>query len=206
MRHGSCVEVFQGKRNDYYGAVSSQYVHFQKSSHYRQGDHGRRSESPYTSNSMPAQQLRGNVGSHLQMHQGPQGQPHMGRPRGSSRSDSRSKAAGRGRGGGIQVGEHTGYLRMRGLPFTTTKEEIFEFFKGYDPIVDYLLHTVVTEEQLGRVTLLFQLLSYRRVLWVSIKRVSVLDTSSSSLATRRNMVEQSRGNQEILHPPRSRNK
>jgi len=41
---------------------------------------------------------------------------------------------GRGSGGGIQVGEHTGYIRMRGLPFTATKEEIVKFFKNHDPI------------------------------------------------------------------------
>ena len=38
------------------------------------------------------------------------------------------------RGGGIQAGEHTGYIRMRGLPFTSTKPEILDFFKVYSPV------------------------------------------------------------------------
>jgi heterogeneous nuclear ribonucleoprotein F/H len=33
-------------------------------------------------------------------------------------------------GGGIQVGEHTGFLRMRGLPFIACKEDILNFFEG----------------------------------------------------------------------------
>jgi heterogeneous nuclear ribonucleoprotein F/H len=44
-------------------------------------------------------------------------------------------------GGGIQVGEHTGFLRMRGLPFTTTKAEIVAFFEGYNPIPDSVVLT-----------------------------------------------------------------
>ena len=54
----------------------------------------------------------------------------------STRPRGTSSGRGSGRGGGIQVGEHTGFLRMRGLPFTSTKKEIFEFFKAYDPIED----------------------------------------------------------------------
>jgi len=64
--------------------------------------------------------------------------PYTKGPRsGSGRGEGRNKNAGgrgSGRGGGIQVGEHTGYLRMRGLPFTTTKEDIFSFFLEYDPV------------------------------------------------------------------------
>jgi hypothetical protein len=63
----------------------------------------------------------------------------------------RPKGAGRGngRGGGIQVGEHTGYLRMRGLPFTATKVEIFEFFKEYEPILESICLTYRSD---GRAT------------------------------------------------------
>lgn len=52
-------------------------------------------------------------------------------------------------GGGIQVGEHTGFLRMRGLPFSTTKPEIFTFFEGYNPIEDSI---VLTYRNDGRAT------------------------------------------------------
>lgn len=52
-------------------------------------------------------------------------------------------------GGGIQVGEHTGFLRMRGLPFAASKEDIFEFFAGYNPIPESV---VLTYRNDGRVT------------------------------------------------------
>jgi heterogeneous nuclear ribonucleoprotein F/H len=65
--------------------------------------------------------------------------------------NTRQKGAGRGsgRGGGIQVGEHTGFLRMRGLPFTATKGEIFEFFKKYEPVEDSICLTFRSD---GRAT------------------------------------------------------
>jgi len=163
MRHGgSYVDVFQGKRNDYYAAVSSQFMHFQQ----RQSEENHRSASPYAPNNIPAQALMGNTNTsapineqqlhqqhmNMNMHQGQlESAPISGpRPR-SSRSDSRGKAPGRGtsRGGGIQIGEHTGYLRMRGLPFTTMKDEIFEFLVGYEPIEDSICLTYRSD---GRAT------------------------------------------------------
>ena len=73
-----------------------------------------------------------------------------GRGRGSGES-YRAKGSGRGngRGGGIQVGEHTGFLRMRGLPFTVTKGEIYEFFQKYEPIEESICLTYRTD---GRAT------------------------------------------------------
>jgi len=52
-------------------------------------------------------------------------------------------------GGGIQIGEHTGFLRMRGLPFSSTKDEIFKFFDGYNPVPDSI---VLTYRSDGRAT------------------------------------------------------
>lgn len=52
-------------------------------------------------------------------------------------------------GGGIQVGEHTGFLRMRGLPFSSTKDDIFKFFEGYNPIQESI---VLTYRSDGRAT------------------------------------------------------
>ena len=52
-------------------------------------------------------------------------------------------------GGGIQVGEHTGFLRMRGLPFSSSKEDIFHFFEGYNPMQDSI---VLTYRNDGRAT------------------------------------------------------
>ena len=52
-------------------------------------------------------------------------------------------------GGGIQVGDHTGYLRMRGLPFSATKDDIYKFFIGYNPIQESV---VLTYRNDGRAT------------------------------------------------------
>jgi heterogeneous nuclear ribonucleoprotein F/H len=70
---------------------------------------------------------------------------------GRGSGDIRPKGSGRGsgRGGGIQVGEHTGFLRMRGLPFTVTKGEIFNFFEKYKPIQDSICLTYRSD---GRAT------------------------------------------------------
>lgn len=48
---------------------------------------------------------------------------------------------GRGTGGGIRDGVHTGYIRLRGLPFQATKQDILDFFKEYNPVEDSVLLT-----------------------------------------------------------------
>lgn len=170
MRHGSFVEIFQGKRADYHTVITAQYMQMEQQG---QGD-GHRSQLQGQENTWstqgdalnvhanaPSQSLRNNSHNlpHTHMHQGSNvdgsgspggykvpanagvgGQnalsgPYKGaRP---GRGEARSKGTGgrgSGRGGGIQVGDHTGYLRMRGLPFTATKEEIFVFFAEYNPV------------------------------------------------------------------------
>lgn len=52
-------------------------------------------------------------------------------------------------GGGIQVGDHTGFLRMRGLPFSAAKDDIYKFFIGYNPIQESI---VLTYRNDGRAT------------------------------------------------------
>jgi heterogeneous nuclear ribonucleoprotein F/H len=52
-------------------------------------------------------------------------------------------------GGGIQVGDHTGFLRMRGLPFSAAKEDIYKFFESYNPILESI---VLTYRNDGRAT------------------------------------------------------
>jgi len=52
-------------------------------------------------------------------------------------------------GGGIQIGEHTGFLRMRGLPFSVGKEDVYKFFYGYNPILESI---VLTYRSDGRAT------------------------------------------------------
>ncbi|GKY95560.1 hypothetical protein MPSEU_000517500 [Mayamaea pseudoterrestris] len=52
-------------------------------------------------------------------------------------------------GGGIQIGEHTGFLRMRGLPFAATKDDVIDFFRAYNPIPESV---VITYRNDGRPT------------------------------------------------------
>ena len=63
---------------------------------------------------------------------GGQGRSYRGNMRGGERT---------GHGGGIRDGPHTGYIRMRGLPFQATKQDIIEFFKDYKPIESSVLLT-----------------------------------------------------------------
>jgi len=108
------------------------------------------------SNSMNSLYGGGNGTNHLPSALAPGGQVPRS-TRGSSvgegirinRSSSITAARGNGRGGGIQVGEHTGYLRMRGLPFTSTKSDIAEFFKEYDAIPESISLTYRSD---GRAT------------------------------------------------------
>lgn len=44
-------------------------------------------------------------------------------------------------GGGIRDGPHTGFIRMRGLPFQATKQDVLDFFKDYKPIESSILLT-----------------------------------------------------------------
>jgi RNA recognition motif. (a.k.a. RRM, RBD, or RNP domain) len=68
----------------------------------------------------------------------------VGHGRGILHSHSHKRA-----GGGIQIGDHTGYLRMRGLPFSATKDDIFNFFNGYNPVQESI---VLTYRNDGRAT------------------------------------------------------
>lgn len=157
------IEVYQGKRLDYYAAIASKF---------NQHRDGTGDDEGYGSQEI--QHIQGNVwaagNGAMPSHQPPRpplqqkvpnactskplanvGTPNTEAPKGSSVSGSLGSRTGRGagegarskggnagrgnaRGGGIQVGEHTGYLRMRGLPFTSTKPEILDFFKVYSPV------------------------------------------------------------------------
>jgi len=154
------IEVYQGKRLDYYAAIASRFnqhrvdtgeaYNAQDLSHIRGNvwsAGGGTISSQEHSNGPQLTQKGSNVGMSKPADIEAQ---NMGASKGSISASSgnragrgggegvRSKggnaARGTGRGGGIQVGEHTGYLRMRGLPFTSTKSDIFDFFKEYHPI------------------------------------------------------------------------
>jgi heterogeneous nuclear ribonucleoprotein F/H len=72
-----------------------------------------------------------------------------GRGGGPDQGNSGGANQARRTGGGIQVGEHTGFLRMRGLPFSAKKEDIAKFFESHNPILDSI---VLTYRSDGRAT------------------------------------------------------
>jgi len=162
MMGSKVIEIFQGKRSDYYAAIALQHAKQRSVVPEGEGNHqldmhnqGNVWQVGVGAGNMPPQMQRNPMmpppyipqkvpsGGYTRV----SGQT-MGVPKGSSSSGNRTGRSsgetarpkgsntgrGSGRGGGIQVGEHTGYLRMRGLPFTSTKEEIDAFFKDYNPI------------------------------------------------------------------------
>jgi len=166
------VEVFQGKRVDYYAAVSSalQQYNPHRVNEAGKGEGGQEIHhgnvwSASGVHATPTQVLRTPLmqESNVSIGKVSGGMPHPGYSKSASSTSSggragrassdsvRPKGAGRGsgRGGGIRDGEHTGFLRMRGLPFTATKGEIHEFFKRYEPIEDSICLTYRSD---GRAT------------------------------------------------------
>jgi len=168
------VEVFQGKRSDYYAAIASL---FQQSGHSElttEGEKIRNTQDPSVQGNawsgpappqspeavlLPLMQQLG-TGGVQNLAPGTAVGPNTGASKeagvasiGSNNRGGRANGDGsrggkgghlnRGmrQGGGIQVGEHTGYLRMRGLPFSASKKEIYEFFKEYKPIEDSIVST-----------------------------------------------------------------
>jgi len=141
------IEVFQGKRTDYYAAIAMQFKPRSQQGNYTgDGESANSREQNNQGNawvgldSSPSQILRNSavqkesdvgqgiyntsVGASSSGSKGHGGLSVNRSVRGSGDSRSRGNTASRssGRGGGIQVGEHTGYLRMRGLPFISTKK------------------------------------------------------------------------------------
>jgi heterogeneous nuclear ribonucleoprotein F/H len=141
------IEVYQGKRHDYYAAIANQHWNAQQqeqnvTSLGLDDDE----DSPWNTGPTPAQSLSAGAGQ-IENRSG-----YGRKGSGSSRGGMMTTQGGvqvRRTGGGIQVGEHTGYLRMRGLPFSATKEEIFTFFEGYNPIQESI---VLTYRNDGRAT------------------------------------------------------
>mmetsp|Transcript_12088 Transcript_12088/g.29520 ORF Transcript_12088/g.29520 Transcript_12088/m.29520 type:complete len:379 (-) Transcript_12088:181-1317(-) len=174
------LEIFQGKRSDYYAAIATQHCQWNGSS-VSAGNNGSiegedqegvktvsgascgvddscavvgesaqsfvadetvRSKSFSTSltrnNSSQKDILSGNtVGSSYRPRGGNYGRRAVScGGKGSKGHNSRG-----GHGGGIREGSHTGFIRLRGLPFHATKQDIVEFFKDYKPIESSILLT-----------------------------------------------------------------
>jgi heterogeneous nuclear ribonucleoprotein F/H len=150
---GRSIEVYRGKREDYYAAIAMQYkvgdisglppmgnLYIPPPENTMRGSH---------ISHMPNPGSRGHGGKPADMHHNvhhnmghmPMQVPPQGvRPQGNRPTT---------RGGGIREGDHTGFLRMRGLPFSASKNEISDFFSGYDAILDSI---VLTSRSDGRAT------------------------------------------------------
>lgn len=166
------IEVFQGKRSEYYAAIASQFKHPAQSDSLDEGEKIRGNQDPSAqgnswsgavsptphdpvlsslmhqsgSGGVPMILPGAAVGSNVGISKGSGGSSTGGNRGGRITGDGVRGTKGghpnRGRqGGGIQVGEHTGYLRMRGLPFSATKKDIYEFFKEYKPIEESIVLT-----------------------------------------------------------------
>ncbi|KAG7336719.1 RNA recognition motif containing protein [Nitzschia inconspicua] len=174
----SFVEISPGSRSDYYSAIAAQQWQEQKggpqgrSSYDRQaGDDHRRDVGDNRSDSAswgaglhslsrpgmgagmsggmgggPSDRLGGRDDG---LRRTPLGLPGMGPPRTTFGPPRASGAMVKRTGGGIQVGEHTGFLRMRGLPFSANKEDIYRFFEPYNPVAESI---VLTYRSDGRAT------------------------------------------------------
>jgi heterogeneous nuclear ribonucleoprotein F/H len=67
--------------------------------------------------------------------------PTVGRARNDREGSSLHAPVHKRLGGGMQVGDHTGFLRMRGLPFSAAKEDILSFFLEYNPVPESIVLT-----------------------------------------------------------------
>jgi len=168
------IEVFQGKRADYYAAIAMQFRPCIQGKEYVEGESSSPQEPSVQGNAWtagaspaPTQVLRSSSASQkvvLDNNASATGPHSVGKGSGGFigsrpgrgvvggegiRPKGSNTGRGVGRGGGIQVGEHTGYLRMRGLPFISTKKEIFDFFKCYEPVEDSITLTYRSD---GRAT------------------------------------------------------
>lgn len=172
------LEIFQGKRSDYYAAIATQHNHWHGSGSIDnnstpEGQGGLKtvtgsirgvddasevagpstqsfsadgtawakscSPPPTQNNLTQKSRLSGNtVGSSYRGRGGSYG------GRGGSyggRGYKGNYRSGGHNGGGIREGPHTGFIRMRGLPFQATKQDVLDFFKDYNPIESSILLT-----------------------------------------------------------------
>mmetsp|Transcript_21238 Transcript_21238/g.36513 ORF Transcript_21238/g.36513 Transcript_21238/m.36513 type:complete len:357 (+) Transcript_21238:294-1364(+) len=178
--HGNrYLEIFQGKRSDYYAAIASQHHQWHgagglpENNVLAEGQSGGKAlASPIpgiegsleitgettqsfsvdgggwkkscTPSSVPNVSIKGRQGTNNGVstyrirsgNYGGRGGNYGGRCyRGNSRG------GGSHHGGGVRDGPHTGFIRMRGLPYQATKQDVLDFFKDYKPIESSVLLT-----------------------------------------------------------------
>jgi len=141
------LEVVSGRREDYYSAISENQKRKeqqQKAETEPQSDVREMREQMINPHANLPWLFPGAMPPTQSLNTGRVMLPPGGRGRGMGMG-----APPRRTGGGIQVGEHTGFLRMRGLPFTSAREEILSFFDGYNIIPESV---VLTYRNDGRAT------------------------------------------------------
>mmetsp|Transcript_16467 Transcript_16467/g.18410 ORF Transcript_16467/g.18410 Transcript_16467/m.18410 type:complete len:300 (+) Transcript_16467:842-1741(+) len=163
----SFVAITPGSRSDYYSAIATQQWQEQQggpssrsSDEIHMGDDLHHRDAKGTelfgmiSSSYPSQSsgaVHGNSRGDIGPRRGG-GVLIGGGPMGGRGNTGRGNPPGaivKRTGGGIQVGEHTGFLRMRGLPFIASKEDIYVFFEDYNTVSDSI---VLTYRSDGRAT------------------------------------------------------
>merc|ERR1712183_910249 len=142
----SFVTITPGSRLDYYSAIATQQwqqqqggppsrssdeIHMGDDHHHRDAKGTDQSQS---SGAVHGVSSRGDVGLR-QGGGGSIGGGHMG-GRGNTGRGNPPGVIVKRTGGGTQVGEHTGFLRMRGLPYSALKEDIYVFFEDYNTVSD----------------------------------------------------------------------
>mmetsp|Transcript_47670 Transcript_47670/g.70571 ORF Transcript_47670/g.70571 Transcript_47670/m.70571 type:complete len:390 (-) Transcript_47670:188-1357(-) len=154
------IEVFQGKRSEYYAAIVSQHEQKSSKSTKSYGERGEKSSSTNTSSvswsaekgPTPAQAMamQNNDGTTGNANQSGGGKgKNKGLGSGSPNKNKQSNWTQGGSGDQPVPKEHTGYLRMRGLPFSSTEKDIAEFLKLYNPIEDSVVFSYRSD---GRAT------------------------------------------------------
>ena len=66
---------------------------------------------------------------------------NSGGGRGGYKGNNYRGEGGHHQGGGIREGPHTGYIRLRGLPFNATKQDLLDFFREFKPIESSVMVT-----------------------------------------------------------------
>jgi len=165
------LEIFQGKRSDYYAAIVSQHHHWHGAGGLldnngsiegqsgektlaganprveTSSDVGGESTQPFTPDGTTWRKPGSPSPAQNNSNQKGRGPGNNGgssyRIRGSNYGGRGYKGnyRGGGHGGGIRDGPHTGYIRMRGLPFQATKQDVLDFFKEYKPLESSILLT-----------------------------------------------------------------
>jgi len=162
------LEIFQGKRSDYYAAIASQHHHWHhiggllaNGSIEGQEDKTAVNLSGADDSSDVPVELAQSITS-APSAWSKSGSPSPAQPRGIPGNNGGVSCGMRGyggrsgnhggrgfykgiqkggQGGGTRDGPHTGFIRMRGLPFQSTKQDVLDFFKENKPIESSILLT-----------------------------------------------------------------